>query len=172
MISALSWRSFMFLLVALVPIVFASATGSLVTVSKISGWYAGLNKPWFTPPRQVFPVVWPLLYLLLTISFWRVLRSESGNPAEAMPARENKARNIAILVFFVQLIFNIAWSLAFFGAENPGAGVVMAAGLVLAVLAMILAFRRVDRFAGLLQWPYLGWVSFAFVLNFTIWRMN
>ena len=139
-----------------------AVTGSVVTTPSIPVWYAALNKPFFNPPNWVFPVVWPLLFTLMIFGFWRILRHVGAG----------KARGHAILAFLVQLMFNAGWSLTFFGAQMPGAAVIVALGLVLAVASMILAFRKVDRFAALLQVPYLAWVSFALILNITIWRMN
>jgi translocator protein len=81
-------------------------------------------------------------------------------------------RNHAIFAFFVQILFNMGWSFAFFGAKSPLAGLFVAAGLVVSVAAMAVTFSRVDRLAALLQLPYLGWVTFAMVLNATIWWIN
>jgi translocator protein len=162
MIPAFSKQSMIFAAIAFFIVVLATATGSLVTTPKILGWYAAINKPWFNPPRLVFPIVWPILFALMAFSFWRILRCvDAGQP-----------RKTAILTFFIQLLFNVAWSFAFFGAESIGAGMVVAAGLALAVLANVLAYRPVDQLAAILQLPYLAWVTFAFILNTAIWWIN
>jgi translocator protein len=162
MIPALSKRSLIFVLIAVLVVAFAAISGSLITAPKIPIWYAGLNKPWFNPPREVFPIVWPILYALMAFGFWRILRAvDSGKP-----------RDHAILTFLVQILFNAGWSFAFFGAESPLAGLIVLAGLILCVLAMIFAFRKVDPLAAFLQLPYFAWISFAFMLNIAIWRLN
>jgi translocator protein len=162
LIPATSARSGIFLLIAVFIVASVSALGSAATSPVIPTWYAALNKPWFNPPNWIFPVAWTSLFALMAFSFWRILRQvDAGQP-----------RNTAILTFLVQILFNIGWSFAFFAARSPLAGLIVAAGLVLSVAAMVIAFRRIDRLAGNLQLPYLAWVSFATVLNFAIWRIN
>jgi translocator protein len=162
LILARSARSLVFMGIAILVVVTATFVGSSVTTPVISTWYAGLNKPWFNPPNIAFPIVWPLLFALMAFGFWRILRVINGG----------QPRRNAILAFFVQILFNMGWSFAFFGAKSPLAGLFVAAGLVLSVAAMVLTFSRVDRLAAWLQLPYLGWVTFAFVLNAAIWRIN
>jgi tryptophan-rich sensory protein len=162
LIPAGSVKSAIFMLVALLMVAAASGLGSSATAPSIPVWYEGLNKPWFNPPNIAFPIAWSALFLLMAFSFWRILRQVDGG----------EPRKTAILVFIIQLLFNVAWSFAFFGAQSPLTGVFVAAGLVLAVAGMVLAFRKIDRLAGNLQLPYLAWVSFALVLNIAIWRLN
>jgi translocator protein len=159
---ARSARSLVFLGLAILVVVVATMVGSSVTTPVISTWYAGLNKPWFNPPNIAFPIVWPLLFALMAFGFWRILRVVNGGTP----------RNHAIFAFFIQLLFNMGWSLAFFGAKSPLSGLFVAVGLVISVAAMVVTFSRVDRLAGLLQLPYLAWVTFAMVLNATIWWIN
>ncbi|MFM9976000.1 MAG: TspO/MBR family protein [Beijerinckiaceae bacterium] len=161
-IPVLSRQSLIFLAIALVITVPAALTGSAITAPAIPVWYAGLNKPAFNPPNGLFGIIWPILFSLMIFGFWRILRHVGAG----------KARAHAILAFVVQILFNAGWSIAFFGARNPGAGVIVALGLVLAVAFMVLTFRKVDAFAALIQLPYLCWVSFALFLNITIWRLN
>jgi len=148
--------------VALAAIVVTSALGSLATGPSIPGWYASIAKPWFTPPNWVFPVAWTTLFALMAWSFFRVLRLEAATPG----------RTRAVLLFLVQLVFNAGWSFAFFAAQSPLAGLFVVAGLWLAIAAAMAAFARLDRLATLLLAPYLAWVSFAAILNATIWVMN
>jgi tryptophan-rich sensory protein len=162
LIPATSPRSGIFLLIALFIVAAASGLGSTATSSHIPTWYAALNKPWFNPPNWAFPLAWTALFLLMAVGLWRILRQVDGG----------QARNHAILAFLVQILFNVGWSFTFFAARSPFAGMFVAAGLTLAVLAMILAFRRIDPLAAALQLPYLAWVSFATVLNVAIWRIN
>ncbi len=120
-----------------------------------------LRKPWFNPPNWAFPVAWTALFALMAYGFWRVLRHDAS-----------EARTRAIIAFLAQLAVNVSWSFAFFAARSVGLGLVVAVLLVAAVATMIVMFLRVDRTAALLQLPYLGWVSFALLLNATIWRIN
>jgi translocator protein len=162
LIPANSTRSSIFMLIALVVVTAASALGSTATAPHIPTWYAALNKPWFNPPNIAFPIAWSALFLLMAFSFWRILRQVDGG----------QPRKTAILVFMIQLLFNVCWSFTFFGAQSPLAGLFVAVGLVVSVAAMVIAFRQIDTLAGNLQLPYLAWVSFALVLNFAIWQIN
>jgi translocator protein len=162
MLPANASRSLIYLALAVFIVIATALIGSTTTRPQIMDWYATINKPWFNPPNWVFPVVWPLLFALMAFSFWRVLRHEE----------EAEKRNRAALAFFFQIICNIGWSMAFFGANSPKAGLVVAGFLVLTVAWMVVTFRRVDNIAGLVQLPYLAWVTFAMVLNATIVMIN
>ena len=139
----------------------AGFLGSLFTAPAIPTWYKTLNKPCFTPPNWVFSPVWISLFMLMGISLFLVWRRQ-GHP---------KLR-IALILFFVQLIFNILWSAAFFGLRSPLLGLVDIVVLWVAILLTIQNFFRVSRIAGLLLLPYILWVSFAAVLNFFLWTLN
>ena len=126
------------------------------------GWYENLRKPWFNPPNWVFPVAWTALFALMAYGFWRILRVEDAG----------EARTRAIIAFIVQLAVNVSWSFAFFAFQSVGAGLIVAVLLVASVAGMVVTFRKVDPTAAYAQLPYLAWVSFALLLNATIWRMN
>lgn len=134
--------------------------GSIPTTAAIPTWYAGLEKPPFNPPNAVFGPVWTILYVLMAFAGWRIWRA-SG-----------EAAGPALVPFAVQLGLNLLWSFAFFGARSPLFGLVVIAALWLAILWTILVFRRIDRWAALLLLPYLAWVSFAALLNASIWWLN
>jgi benzodiazapine receptor len=144
-------------------VVFVAATiGNLATMPAIPTWYAGLVKPSFNPPNWLFGPVWGLLYAMMAVAFWRILRLPAPTPD----------RSAAILVFLVQMALNTLWSVAFFGAQSPPLGLAVIALLWLAIAATIALFARLDRVAAWLLVPYLGWVSFAALLNGAIWRLN
>jgi tryptophan-rich sensory protein len=152
------WR----FLIAVLPVVAVAVSASLVTQPNIPTWYAGLAKPGFTPPNWAFPVAWTILYALMAYALWRILALP-----ESLPGRQG-----AIIAFFVQLALNGLWSFAFFGAQSPPAGLVVIAALIVAILATMASFRKLDRVAAWLLAPYLAWVCYATLLNFTIWRLN
>lgn len=133
----------------------------LSTQAKIPTWYATLRKPDFTPPSWLFPVAWTFLYITMAIAAWHVWK------LAASPGRTR-----GLVLFFVQLALNGAWSPAFFTAESPLLGMIVIVPLWLGVLATLVAFWRLDRVSGLLFVPYLAWVSFASLLNATILAMN
>ncbi len=135
--------------------------GGAVTAESVTTWYATLNKPSFNPPNWIFGPVWTALYILMGVAAWRVWRSADRDTARG-----------PLAVFALQLAVNLGWSVAFFGLRNPGLAVVVILALDLLVLATALMFRRIDRLAAWLLVPYLAWISFATLLNVTIWRIN
>ena len=150
------------LAIAILPVVAASIAGSTVTVPQIPTWYAGLIKPPFNPPNWIFAPVWTALYALMALGVFRILRLPVGTPG----------RRRALLVYHLQLLFNIGWSFAFFGANSPVAGLAVILPLIVLIAATIAAFRPLDRLASNLLWPYLAWVAFATLLNASIWWLN
>lgn len=124
-------------------------------------WYRHLEKPSFTPPDAVFPIVWTSLYAMMAWSGWRVW--------SAAPSRE---RQRALRLWISQLSANAKWSKLFFGDHRPR----MALADVIALEGMILSYmkaaRKVDRAAANAFIPYAAWVAFAAVLNSEIARLN
>lgn len=146
-------------LVVLGVVCFAVATlGGVATTPNIPTWYAGLAKPSWTPPSWLFGPVWSVLYLSMAVAAWLVWRR--GNAI------------LPMILFGVQLALNAAWSWLFFSLHNPGLGFADILLLWAAIVATMIALWRGSLLAGLLFIPYLGWVSFAAVLNFAIWRLN
>ena len=136
----------------------AAAGGGFVMTGD---WYAMLSKPTWNPPSWVFGPVWTLLYIMMGVSAWLVWK-EGGFAQQRKP----------LTLFLVQLVLNAIWTPLFFGAHALGIAFAEILLLWLAILATILAFRRVSTTAAWLLVPYLLWVSFASVLNATLWWMN
>jgi len=135
--------------------------GGFVTSTSVDSWYPDLNKPSWNPPAWVFGPVWTLLYIMMGVSVWLVWRR-----------REFHDTRPAMVLFAVQLLLNTAWSTIFFGLREPGYAVIDIVLLWLAIVATTGAFGRISKSAAWLLVPYLAWVSFAALLNFTIWRLN
>jgi len=156
-------RPVVLLLFAIAVVASAGLIGNLATIPNIPVWYAGLNKPGFTPPNWVFGPVWSLLYAMMVLAFWRVLLRRS---------RWTTAGWRVVGVFLVQMALNAFWSVAFFGMHNPllGLGVVIA--LELMIVATIITFRPIDRMAAWLLAPYAVWVGYATALNAAIVGLN
>jgi len=150
------------LVVSIIACLAAGAIGSIFTRQAIPTWYATLEKPAFNPPNWVFMPVWTLLYILMGIAAFLVWRK----------GLENRQVRIALIVFLVQLVLNALWSVAFFGLESPVYGLIVITVLWLAILFTTLQFYRISRAAGGLMLPYLLWVTFAAVLNESIWLLN
>lgn len=137
-----------------------AALGSAVTLPAIPGWYAGLQKPWFTPPNAAFGPVWTALYALMTYAAWRTWRVAGSRGG------------VVLLVFAIQLFLNALWSQLFFGLQRPDLALVGVVILWAAILGMLLLFARIDRVAAVLLLPYLAWVSLAVALNTGIVLLN
>jgi tryptophan-rich sensory protein len=148
--------------VSIVIALSAGAIGGFATVSSVATWYPGLNKPAFNPPNAVFGPVWTVLYVLMALAAWRVWRA---------PAPDGRRRQ-ALVLYGVQLVLNLAWSLIFFGLRRPDLALADIVALLAALIATTAAFWRIDRPAGLMLLPYIAWVAFASALNFEIWRLN
>jgi len=133
-----------------------------VTAEPARTWYPGLAKPSWTPPSWLFAPVWTALYVMMAVAAFRVWCT---NPRFS-------GTRLALIFFFVQLGFNIAWSFCFFGLRSPGLALIDIALLWAALALATYAFFDRDRTAGLLMLPYLAWVSFAAALNAAIWTMN
>jgi benzodiazapine receptor len=139
----------------------AAAIGGAVTVGSVRTWYPTLRKPSWNPPARAFGPVWTALYLLMSFASWLVWR-----------ARDTTDVGPALAIFGLQLVLNVLWSVLFFGLRRPGPAVAEIAVLWLAIAGTILAFWPHDQTAALLLLPYLAWVSFAAVLNLSIYRLN
>ena len=142
----------------------ASATvatlGGLAT-GAVDTWYQALTKPAWTPPDAVFGPVWTVLYAGMAVAAWRVWDRHGWAGARG-----------ALTAYGVQLAVNCAWSPVFFGAHRIGAGLAVILALDVAVLAAILAFRRLDRGAAAILVPYLAWCLYATSLNAGILALN
>jgi tryptophan-rich sensory protein len=150
------------LAVSIIAANLAGLIGSLFNAPAIPTWYAALNKPAFNPPNWLFGPVWTALYMLMGIAVFLVWRRGGRRPEV----------RIALALFGLQLVLNALWSIIFFGGHNPGLAFLEIIFLWLAILATMLRFAKISRWAALLLLPYILWVSFAAVLNYSIWQLN
>lgn len=141
---------------------FAGVLGSFFTTPAIPTWYATLNKPSFAPPNWLFFPVWTTLFVMMGISLYLVWRKG---------LEDHQVQN-ALIIFAVQLILNVLWSVAFFGLRSPLAGLIEISIMWISIAFTIMLFMKVSKTAGILLIPYIIWVSFAAILNFYIWRLN
>jgi tryptophan-rich sensory protein len=136
--------------------------GSATTVQNIPTWFANLNKPFFAPPNWLFGPVWTLLYIFMGVAAFLVWQK----------GIKNNSVRVALLIFLVQLILNAVWTPLFFGLHWLLIAFIELVVLWLFILWNIITFYRVSPAAGLILLPYILWVSFASVLNFSIWWLN
>jgi benzodiazapine receptor len=141
----------------------AGLIGSLaVTREGFSSWYTAIAKPGFTPPGWVFGPVWTILYLLMGVAAFLVWRRGLGS----------QAVKAALIWFLVQLVLNASWTPIFFGLHRIGLALLVVVALWAAIAVTMVYFFRVSTWAGWLLVPYLLWVSFATILNASIWQLN
>lgn len=140
----------------------AGIIGSFFTRPSIPGWYAGLVKPPFNPPNWVFAPVWTILYALMGLAAYLVY--EKG-------LRRTDVRG-ALAVFAGQLLLNALWSIIFFGAHQILGAAILIVVLWAMILVTIWLFSRISKAAAYLLVPYILWVSFATVLNISLWVLN
>lgn len=155
-------KNFFKLIVSLAVPQIVGLLGSVFTQTQVNSWYAYVEKPFFTPPNWIFAPAWISLYLLMGISFFLVWR-------KGLKTREVK---FALLIFIFQLILNLFWSFIFFFLKNPGIAFTEIISLWFAILATILAFYQISKRSAYLLIPYIVWVTFAAILNLSIWMLN
>jgi benzodiazapine receptor len=143
-----------------IPLLIGGISG-FATATSINDWYVVINKPSFNPPNYLFGPVWTTLYILMGISFFMIIQSP-----------ENELRKKAITIFIIQLILNFFWSFIFFKFQLLGLAFIEIIMMWLSILTMIIVFYRINKTSAFLQIPYLLWVSFASVLNGSIWFLN
>ncbi len=126
-------------------------------------WFRSLLKPTWNPPNWLFGPVWTLLYILMGLSVWLLRRQPDVPRATLMQAMR---------LFWLQLALNLAWTPIFFGLHQAGLAFGEICLLWIAALWTAIAFGKIRALSGYLLIPYVLWVSFALVLNGTIWLMN
>ncbi len=148
-------------LVAWLVITFlAAGIGSLATM-QAETFYTRLVLPSWAPPSAVFGPVWTVLYALMGIAAWLVWREGGFGAART-----------ALTLFLLQLAVNALWSWLFFGWHLGALSFAFILLLWALIAATLVTFLRIRPLAGILLVPYLLWVSFASVLNYTIWQLN
>ncbi len=135
--------------------------GGLWTGPEIPHWYRTLAKPSFNPPGWIFGPVWTTLYLLMAIAAWLVFNVSATS-----------ARTLGLTLFLIQLALNLAWSWIFFRKHAVGAAAIEIAILWFSIGATTIVFSQVSATSAWLMAPYWAWVTFASILNATIWRLN
>jgi tryptophan-rich sensory protein len=141
------------------PLIVGGLSGYF-TASNIATWYVTLNKPFFNPPNYLFGPVWTVLYLMMGISLGMIINAKHSN------------KNKSLIIFSIQLVLNFFWSVIFFSLQSPGWAAIEIIAMWLSIIYMIRNFYKINKWAGWLQIPYLLWVTFASVLNISIYVLN
>lgn len=136
--------------------------GAWATQTSIDIWYPSLQKPSFTPPSWVFAPVWTILYLSMGVAAALVWNFGLNRTSV----------KTALTFFLLQLLVNAMWSIAFFALQSPLLGLIDITLLIVLLVITIFYFMRLSIPAGFILIPYLLWVGFASILNYTIWILN
>jgi len=142
----------------------AGLLGSLANFTSLNTWYQTLEKPFFNPPNWIFGPVWTLLFIMMGIALYLVWDSEKWFG--------KKQRKVALQIFALQMILNVLWSYLFFALQNSLLAFVEIIILWAVILWNIVVFYKIKKTAGWLLLPYLLWVSFASLLNFSLFWLN
>lgn len=140
----------------------AGTIGSFFTFSAIPTWYSTLVKPVFNPPNWIFGPVWITLYTMMGVSSYLIWKKGIGN-------QEVKT---ALIVYAIHLFFNAIWSILFFGLKRLDVAFFEISILWSFIIFTIYLFGKIDNKAVILLVPYFLWVSFASVLNYSLWILN
>ncbi len=136
--------------------------GTPFTISVIPTWYASLNKPFFSPPNWIFGPVWTILYLLMGVAFYLILKK----------GWKKKGVKSAGIFFLAQLALNFLWTPIFFGLKSPLLGLITILTLWILIVITMRKVYSISKLAFYLLIPYLLWVSFATALNAAILILN
>jgi len=150
------------LIIAIIIPVAVGAISGFFTATGVESWYQTINKPSWNPPGWIFGPVWTTLYVMMGIALFLVWKSDSSDVL----------KKTAIALFAIQLILNFFWSFIFFDQQQIGWALVEIIVMWVFILLTIFAFGNVSKLAAWLLVPYISWVSFATILNYTIWKLN
>ena len=120
--------------------------------------YEGYEKPFLSPPGIVFPIVWTILYILMGVSLYLVMKKRKDEKS--------------FIIYISQLLLNSIWPLFFFKFRFLFFSFLIIVALIILVIKMITEFYKINKTAGLLQIPYLLWLLFASYLNLAIYLLN
>jgi tryptophan-rich sensory protein len=145
--------------------VFATAAvGGLASRPAESAWYAKLKKPSFQPPRQAFPIVWPILYAdIAAVSAATLDQLDDTAPEKARAYRVALAAN---------LVLNGGWTWLFFNQHRLGASAVAAAALTASSADLTRRAVEARGPGAAVLAPYPLWCAFATALSTSIWQLN
>ncbi len=154
-------RKYLLLSACVIGILLLGIGSGLSTSGEIKNWFALLNKPFFNPPNYLFGPVWTVLYTILGITLFNIIR---------LPHDSN--RSIILKLFVVQMALNLSWSSVFFGAHALLGGLIVIVALWCSIVVLLYKLFKAAPVLAYINLPYLGWVSFASVLNASIWWLN
>lgn len=151
------------ILVMIVTCVIVGYISGVVTQESVTTWYTTINKPSFNPPNWIFAPVWTTLFVMMGIA--------AGLVWDRIEIQKETVKK-GLTFFAIQLALNALWSFIFFGLHNPMLALLEIIVLWLMIYETFVQFNKVNKIAGFLFIPYLLWVTFALVLNASIYWLN
>ena len=152
-------NKFVYLALFLFLSYFMSWWGGYITDYFKEPWYSTIIKPSFNPPDWVFAPIWMSLYLLIGYASWLMWSSKNNT---------QKILNI----YFIHLIFNASWTITFFAFHQILASLIIVGLIIFFVVWLIRLYYPINKISAYLMLPYLSWLCFAFVLNYSIFTLN
>ena len=151
-------NKYLSLIIILLITFIAPMIGSYAISTLKEPWYSQIILPSFNPPSWVFAPVWSTLYFLMSLAIWKVWI---------------KSFEIKLLkIYFIHLFFNSTWSVVFFGFHLIGVALINLIIIIIFILILMKEYFSKDKISFYLMAPYLGWTSYAFILNITIFYLN
>ena len=148
------------LIIAIIIPLLVGFISFLLTKEGISNYSNNLIKPSFAPPSYLFGIVWTILYILMGISSYIIYNDISSH------------KNICLLIYGLNLVLNFLWPIIFFNLELRLFAFIFIIFLDIVVIYMIICFHGISKKAAYLQIPYLIWLIFATILNFSVYFLN
>ena len=152
-------NKFVYLALFLFLSYFMSWWGGYITDYFKDPWYSTIIKPSFNPPDWIFAPIWMSLYLLIGYASWLMWSSRNNT---------QKILNI----YFIHLIFNASWTITFFAFHQILASLIIVGLIIFFVVWLIRLYYPINKISAYLMLPYLSWLCFAFVLNYSIFTLN
>ena len=145
----------------IVNILIPNIVGFLSSIlGKVSTEFNNFEKPSWTPPGIVFPIVWFILYVLMGISSYLIYESNTSYKYDALK------------IYGINLFINGLWSIFFFRLKLFFLSFITVIILIILTIIMIYKYYKINKVAGLLQIPYLIWLCVALVLSYNVYLLN
>ncbi len=154
----INWK----LLVISLGITFGVSILSTFLTSDSAMKYQQLEKPPLSPPSEIFGIVWPILFFLMSISLYLVLNSNASK----------KEKHGGAILYGIQLFLNFFWTLIYFNLDAKLLAFVWLILLLVVVVIMAVDFYNINKLAGILLIPYILWLLFAGYLNLATYLIN
>ena len=151
-------NKYLSLIIIILVTFIAPAIGSYATTTFKEPWYSEIIQPSFNPPSWVFAPVWTTLYIMMSIAIWKIWIVTFSSRI--------------INLYFLHLLFNSTWSLIFFGFHQIGLALINLIIIIIFIILLMKEYFLISKLSFYLMIPYLGWSSFALVLNTSIYFLN